>query len=40
MLYATQNCMLEWSYISGQQYNDPFNDIELSVEITDLGGFV
>lgn len=35
MLYATQNCMLEWSYTSGKQYDDPFNEIELSVEITD-----
>ena len=36
MLYTVQNNMIEWSYESEKEYIDPFNDIELSVIITDL----
>lgn len=35
MFYIAQNNMIEWSYESEKAYTDPFNDIELSVIITD-----
>lgn len=38
MLYLEQNCLFEWSYCSSIKYNDPFNEIELSVEIIDPDG--
>ncbi|MDO8686103.1 MAG: DUF4038 domain-containing protein [Clostridiales bacterium] len=38
MLYVMQNSMLEWSYTSGKKYKDPYNQVELSVLITDPDG--
>ncbi len=35
MRRAMQNCMIEVSFISKKVYKDPFNEIELSVVITD-----
>ena len=35
MRRAMQNCMIEISFISKKAYKDPFNEIELSVVITD-----
>jgi hypothetical protein len=36
--FAVQNCVTEWSYDSGKQYRDPFNDIELDVVFADPTG--
>ena len=36
--YAIQNCASEWSYASGKQYKDPFNEIALDVLFQDASG--
>lgn len=33
MLYATRNCPIEWSYNSGKSYADPFNELELDLQL-------
>ncbi|MBI4532248.1 MAG: DUF5060 domain-containing protein, partial [Candidatus Latescibacteria bacterium] len=38
MRFATQNCIVEWSYSSGKQYHNPFNEVELDVIVTDPDG--
>jgi hypothetical protein len=34
MLYATQNCPIEWSFRSGRRYSEPFRDALVDVEIS------
>ena len=36
--YAVQNCAAEWTYVSGKQYRDPFNEVSLDVIIQDSAG--
>ncbi|MFA6107164.1 MAG: DUF4038 domain-containing protein [Candidatus Latescibacterota bacterium] len=38
--FATQHCPVEWSYLSGQAYPDPGNEIELDVVVTAPDGRV
>jgi hypothetical protein len=38
MKYSIQNCPMEWSFSSGKEYSNPFNDIELDVIFTDSDG--
>jgi hypothetical protein len=38
MFFVARNCMIEWSYTSTRQYDDPFNEVELFVEMTDPDG--
>ena len=38
MKYATQNCVSEWSYVTGKPYRDPFNEVVLDVIFTDPTG--
>ncbi len=38
MMYAAQNCAVEWSYTSGKSYRDPFNEVELDLLVTGPGG--
>jgi hypothetical protein len=35
---GTKNCVSEWAFSAGRQYDDPFNDIELDVLISDSEG--
>ena len=37
-LFGTQHEVSEWSYRSGQDYADPFNEIELDAVIDGPGG--
>src|SRR4051812_9496797 len=36
--FGVQNRVTEWSYTSAKTYDDPFNDLELDILITDSGG--
>jgi len=36
--YGVERCVVEWAYISGKAYSDPFNDLELDVVLTDPRG--
>ena len=38
MITSQQNNLTQWSFISGQTYTDPFNDITLDVDITSSTG--
>lgn len=38
MFVATQHCALEWTLSSAHSYNDPFNELEVDVVITDPDG--
>lgn len=38
MRYGIQNCMTEWSFSSGKRYQDPFNEVEMSVVFTGPDG--
>lgn len=38
MLYARQNCVVEWPYHSGKTYSDPGNEVELEVLFTGPDG--
>jgi hypothetical protein len=38
MRYATGRRVVEWAYISGKAYSDPFNQLELNVVFTDPQG--
>src|SRR5580698_2937358 len=35
---ATAGMATEWSYVSGKQYSDPFNQVELDAIVTTLAG--
>ena len=37
-IFGQQNCVCEWSFVSETAYPDPFNDLELDVEITGPDG--
>lgn len=34
MRHAVQNCPIEWGYVSGKSYADPFNEVELDLRLT------
>ena len=34
MLFARQNCTVEWSFDSAQTYEDPFNDVQVDVVVS------
>jgi hypothetical protein len=36
--YVSQNCVAEWSYTSGQAYDDPFSQVTLDVSFVDPEG--
>ena len=38
MEYSMQNCVMEWSFHSGKGYQDPFNEVEVSVAFTEPDG--
>ena len=38
MIYVSKNCSTEWAYSSAKTYDDPFNQVELDVLITDPDG--
>jgi len=38
MKYSFQNCVTEWSYVSGKKYGDPFNEVQLDVAFKDPDG--
>jgi hypothetical protein len=37
-LHGVQNRAIEWAYASGEDYRDPFNDVELDIVVTDQQG--
>jgi hypothetical protein len=38
MVYAMQNCLVELSYISAKEYNDPFNEVEFKAAVIEPDG--
>jgi hypothetical protein len=38
MIHTSLNCATEWGYASSKIYNDPFNEVQLDVRVTDPDG--